>query len=284
VRCPLYWTLSIKEATVFFEVRPLYYALDTEYVEKMRRQEASGFITEVFPSNDSRTSLHDGVLKGATSRYLGSGVSTLEFGKVSGSGHVSIRYAVDGDQGEPTKLVCEYERMADTMKEMAKPVIANATAAVEEAKRSIAALSDAKTDALCKSITTNPYWSRGEWARGLCDAADSATNRAQMLAMFDATTASLAKENRGLEDLRAAYTGELIGLERLYWIIRRTDGSINEVAVFGGFAPTELYADQLERDTRKERCADLGQTAADCKLHAAVEAAFLTKYHDDPHP
>lgn len=130
-------------------------------------------------------------------------------------------------------------------------------------------------DALCKAITTNPFWSSGEWSAGLCDGRDAATNRTQMLGAFDAALKSLAKEKQGLTDPAGAFGGRTDGSERLYL-------SDSRRAVFGGFAPTELYADEVESSTRKEACADSGLVEKDCKLHGAIRSAFTTKVHDAP--
>ena len=94
-----------------------------------------------------------------------------------------------------------------------------------------------------------------------------------MASALDGALKSLAKEKLGLTDPVAAYGGPTDGSERLYVVATRR-------AVFGGYAPTELYADELESTTRKEACVDSGLAENDCKLHAAIKAAFMAVYHD----
>ena len=276
-KCPLYPVVTVDESyqRLLFEERPLYYDLDASYVQGLRNLSASGSQTQIYLLHHAygEAKLENGVVSGKASPYLGGTPSTLEFYKAQDAGNLRVRFTVESGDESPN-LVCEYERMANTVKEMAPGVIETAQSAWEAAKSFAAASNDARITELCKAITTNPYWSAGEWSKGFCDAPAAATNRDQIVQTLDGALKSLAKEKLGITDPRAAYGGDTRGEELLY---RVSDSR----AVFGGFAPTDVYAEELERAARKERCADQGLTDDACKLHGLITAAFLVEYHDD---
>lgn len=277
--CPLYTVVTVDErrTTVFFEQRPLYYELDPRYVSELRSQRASGMRTEMFNLHRSAGGkLRDGVLTGKTSPYAGNGTSTLAFSEKEGSDNLHARYSVADEDASSrwAPLVCEYERIADTMKEMADVVIDEVELAWTGARSSIVAMSDGEIDDLCAVFQSDTNWVREiEWTRGFCDGDSAATNRPGMIQALDDALWSLAKERRGLVDPVSAYGGETIGQERLYQV------STNR-AVFGGFAPTDVYAEQVELALRKERCEEAGLTTETCQSKGTLVAALLTRYHD----